>query len=159
MNSALYYQYIERLTSEHKFIKNSSSGKHFYRGELEEFYYDLRNKVNFPAVIAESFELDYSQNLEKVRETSFIVAGNYAGSKNWDSIYCVMDLCERVGDEFIRRMVSDSESGHFCGQIEPVSAIPVLNEQHLYVGIRFTIRISSRFEWEIDRQIWDTEIE
>ena len=154
MNAKEYYAYIESLAALHALVRHSGSAKHYFRGELEEFYTDLRNRVNFPAVIAEGFELSYTSG-DKTRETSFIVAAAYRGNQNWPAIYEALDLCERIGDEFLRRMVADGEEASvICANIEPLSAVTLLNEQHLYVGIRYTVRISEAFDETVDEEQW-----
>ena len=153
MNPEQFYNYLEGLAEKHVLIRHSTGEKHFFRGELEEFYMDLRNRVNFPALIAESYELTYDVDL-KVRESSFIIATNYIQTKDWDAIYTAMNLCERIGDELLCKMISDSEEGNICGLVTPVTAIPVLNEQHLYCGIRFTFQISAPFYTEPNPDNW-----
>jgi len=153
MTVGQYYQYIESLAASHTAIGHSDSEKHFFRGELEEFYMDLRNRVKFPALIAESFEISFNGDV-KTRETSFIVACNYPESKNWQSIYGAMNICEQIGDEVLRRMMTDSSSGEICADLEVLSAVPVLDEQHLYAGMRYTIQIGCEFDWDVDEQVW-----
>lgn len=156
MNAETYYHYIENLSERHTLVQHSPSGeKHFFRGELEEFFMDLRNKVSFPAIIAESFEIRYDSEEEtKTRETSFIVATTYKESKNWSKINEALSLCERIGDEFLRRMMDDAENGGVCANFVPVSAVPMLNEQHLYAGIRYTIDVHSPFDSEPNPDMW-----
>lgn len=154
MTSSQYYQYIESLARSHKMVRHSDTDKHFFRGELEEFYMDLRNKVKFPAVIAESWEITF-QNETKERETSFIIAVAYKESKNWGYIYAAIDLCERIGDEFLRRIIADVLLlQDICGDVELMSAIPMVDEQHLYAGVRYTIRMSCPFNPEPDEEEW-----
>lgn len=148
-----FYNYLEDLCRKNVDISHSDTEKHYFRGELEEFYVDLRNKVSFPCVVAESFELSWT-NVGKNRECSFIVCAAYRESKNWDLIYDAMTLCEQIGDEFLRRMVFDSEAGDFCGIIEPVSATPLLNEQRLYVGMRYTLRVNQGFNEDVFADKW-----
>lgn len=156
MTSQDYYDYIEQLASANTLVKHHSREKHFFRGELEEFYMDLRNKVRFPAVIAESFELSWEEDAEfKNRETSFIIASEYKGAKNWDNINTAFDLCERIGDEFLRRIMYDADEGGLCAGIIPLSAVPVLNEQHLYAGIRYTIYLKTPFDTEVNPDMWE----
>lgn len=157
MNAETYYNYIENLSEKHTLVQHSPTGeKHFFRGELEEFFMDLRNKVTFPAIIAESFEIRYGgdEGDTKTRETSFIVAASYRESKNWDKINEKLELCERIGDEFLRRMMDDAENGGVCANFVPVSAVPMLNEQHLYAGIRYTIDVHSPFDSEPNPDMW-----
>lgn len=151
-----YYQYIEQLATQHKLVAHSENEKHYFRGELEEFYMDLRNKVRFPAVVAESFELSFD-NQYKQRETSFIIVVAYKESKNWTQIYSAYDLCERIGDEFLRRMIDDASNGALCANVELLSATPLLDEQHLYAGIRYTIVLSTPFVSEPDPDEWNIE--
>ncbi len=156
MTAHQYYQYLEDLAASHVLISHvpgDGNGKHFFRGELEEFYMDLRNKVKFPALIAEGFELSYDDGTVK-RETSFIVASDYKESKNWDNIYAAMTLCERIGNEVLRRMLGDNDNGDLCANIEPVSAVPLLDEQHLYAGIRYTIVVETAFDYNVDKAKW-----
>lgn len=114
---------------------------------------DLRNKVKFPALIAESFELRFDDG-KKTRESSFIIVAAYRESKNWNEIECALRLCERIGDEFIHRIGFDEENGNLCGNIEFISAVPVLNEQHLYVGIRYTFTNEQNFEEKPNEAMW-----
>lgn len=153
MTSSQYYQYIESLARSHRMVAHSETEKHFFRGELEEFYMDLRNRVNFPAVIAESWEIAFTQG-SKERETSFIIAAAYTESKNWGNIYAALDLCERIGDEFLRRILADTDDGGICADVELLSAVPMLDEQHLYVGVRYTIRFSCPFNPDPDEEAW-----
>ena len=153
MTSSQYYQYIESLARSHKMVRHSDTDKHFFRGELEEFYMDLRNKVKFPAVIAESWEITFQEENKK-RETSFIIAAAYKESKNWDNIYAAIDLCERIGDEFLRHIIADVDEGKFCGDVELMSAIPMVDEQHLYAGVRYTIQMSCPFRPDPDDDAW-----
>lgn len=153
MTPEQYYTYIESLAEKHVQIQHSDTSKHFFRGELEEFYMDLRNKVRFPALIAESYELTYDES-NKTRETSFIVATNYQESKNWAQIYAATNLCENIGEDILRRMLSDEEGGEICAAISLVSATPLLNEMYLYAGVRFTISVNSVFDDDIDEGKW-----
>lgn len=153
MTVGQYYQYIESLAANHVMMRHSDTEKHYFRGELEEFYMDLRNRVKFPALIAESFEISFNGDV-KTRETSFIVACNYPESKNWESIYYNLSLCERIGDDILRRIMSDVGNGEICAEVEVLSAIPLLDEQHLYVGMRYTINIGCEFDWDVDEQAW-----
>lgn len=153
MTVGQYYQYIESLAANHVMMRHSDTEKHYFRGELEEFYMDLRNRVKFPALIAESFEISFNGDV-KTRETSFIVACNYPESKNWESIYYNLSLCERIGDDILRRIMSDAGNGEICAEVEVLSAIPLLDEQHLYAGMRYTIQISCEFDWDVDEQAW-----
>ena len=142
MTSSQYYQYIESLARSHRMVAHSDTEKHFFRGELEEFYMDLRNRVKFPAVIAESWEITFTQG-SKERETSFIIAAAYKESKNWQNIYAALDLCERIADD-----------GGLCADVELMSAIPMVDEQHLYAGVRYTIRMSCPFNPDPDEDEW-----
>lgn len=153
MTAEQYYTYLQSLATAHVLIGHSANEKHYFRGELEEFYMDLRNKVSFPVLIAESYEINYDEE-KKIRESSFIIATNYQEAKNWGNIYTAMNLCETIGDEILRKMITDGEDGEICGQVSPITAIPILNEQHLYCGIRYTVQISSEFSTEISNQMW-----
>ena len=153
MTSNQYYQYIERLAAAHRMVAHTDAENHYFRGELEEFYTDLRNRVHFPAVVAESFEITFPEG-NKDRETSIIIAVRYKESRNWPQIYAALDLCELIGDEFLRRMATDMEDGTMCGDVEFLAAVPMVNEQHLYAGIRYTIRLTCPFSIDPDEDEW-----
>lgn len=158
MTQEQLYEYLEQLASSHVLVNHvpnskNAGDKHFFRGELEEFYMDLRNRVNFPAVVAESFEVQFYDG-KKVRESSFIIAADYRESKDWDGIVSALRLCERIGDEFIRRIGYDDENGDLCGNIDFVSAVPILNEQRLYAGMRYTFTDGQDFDEEPNKDMW-----
>ncbi len=148
-----FYNYMQGLAQSHVLIGDTEEQPHFFRGELEEFYRDLRNRVHFPALIVESYELQF-EDYFKIREFSFIVAQNYEQSKAWDLVYEAFSLCERIGDEILRKIGSDADNGTLCGNLVPLSAVPLLNEQHLYAGIRYTVQISEEFEEEPNPEMW-----
>lgn len=154
MSPYQYYSYLESLAANHTDVNHSSTTPHYFRGELEEFYMDLRNKVSFPAVVAEGFEISFPDG-DKTRETSFIIANSYSEVKNWESIFSALSVCETIGDEFLRRMLHDEEdSDSFCVNVEPVSATPIINDQCLYVGMRYTIRLNESFSEDVDSSKW-----
>lgn len=153
MTSSQYYLYIEELARLNTRVAHTDTEKHYFRGELEEFYTDLRNKVRFPAVVAESWEISFPDD-HKDRETSFIIASAYKESKNWQHIYAALDLCERIGDEFLRRIMADASNGAICADVELLAAVPMLDEQHLYAGVRYTIRLSTPFNPNPDESEW-----
>ncbi len=156
MTQQEFYGYLEGLAEKHTLVRHnqgSPAEKHYFRGELEEFYMDLRNRVKFPAVVAESFELQFYEG-KKVRESSFIIVTNYGESKNWDDIDGAFRLCERIGDEFMRRISYDDEEGDLCANVAFESAVPVLNEQHLYAGIRYTFTVEQDFDDGVDENMW-----
>lgn len=141
MTPAHFYEYLESVAARIQEIGHSDTENHFFRGELEEFYRDLRNRVKFPAFIAESYELQYDNNI-KTRESSFIIAMNYKEAKNWVSVYSALDACEIIGDKIIEKITEDTDNGLLCANFLPISATPLINEQHLYVGLRFTFHMN-----------------
>jgi len=151
---ANYYGYMKTLAERHDLIKHTENEKHFFRGELEEFYIGLKNKVNFPAMIAEGFTLNYGDNLQrKERESSFIIAEKYTEQKDYGDIDRAFNLCEIIGEEIIRRLLEDEEFND-CATFEAVSAVQIINEMEKYVGIRFTITANSPFFEDINPEMW-----
>lgn len=154
---AQYYSYIKGLAQKHKLLKHTDSEKHYFRGELEEFYMSFRNDINFPCLIAENFTLEFVTEdgvCKKIRETPFIVAESYKEENDYNDIDIKQNNCEIIGDEILRRLKYDQRE--MCGyEFEYGEGIPVMNEANKYVGIRYTVSVKSVFDDDYNPENWD----
>lgn len=158
-------RYLRKLASLNKRLAHTDQESHYFRGELEEFYTGFRDRVNFPALIQEGSEIRFSSdnadNAFKERETSFIIVQNYGQDDHYDEIYAAFDLCEKIGDEIIRKMNSDKYRPE-CMVIKDfnldyTSGIFIQNIRERYVGVRYSFTLKTLFWNEIDVNQWSNE--
>ncbi|MDD4847305.1 MAG: hypothetical protein PHR53_00870 [Bacteroidales bacterium] len=156
-----FSRYMQQLSESHVDVAHTANENHFFRGELEEFYIGLRNKVNFPAVVQEGWGASIqsiNNALWKRRETSFIIVKDYDESGDFDHIETAFETCEIIGDEFVRKIMQESEDALNCIMEIEVSDISRLqNEQERYVGLRYTLLLDSPFSTTVTVSKWEEE--
>ena len=136
-----FSEYMRSLASEHNDILNSDNDRHYFRGEVEEFFQNLRSEVNFPCLVQEACEIEYRHNgagFMKVRKTAFIIADDYDQRNDYGDIEQCLSLCERIGEDVMGRIIYD---GVYMVDTENISASYLQNQQHKYVGCRFAFEI------------------
>ena len=155
-NPLQFYSYMEKLAVFHKKLKHTEKEKHFFRGELEEFYTGYRNEINFPALIAEGYELNHetTNNVWKHRQFSFIVAQIYDEKNNYDAIDAANNTCEVITEDIIRRFIHDIEESNLNYVFDYGTGIQIENVEKRYVGMRYTAVLKSCFNEEIDETQW-----
>jgi hypothetical protein len=155
-NPQAFYAYLEMLAVKHKKLQHSEEEQHYFRGELQDFYEGFRNRVNFPSLVSESFELYYN-NLEsgvwKEREFSFIIINNYKENNDYSAIDTAVSMCEEIGEEIIRKILLDFEDKYNC-TLDYGSGIVIENTEKKYIGIRFTLTFKNCFNENIDKSCW-----
>jgi hypothetical protein len=157
-----FCDYMQKLASLHVALAHTPEQPHYFRGELEEFYTGLRDRVNFPALIQEGSEIrftsDQALNSFKERDSSFMIVQDYENDNDYDAIYAAFDLCEKIGDEIIRRINHDKYNPDCMVikdfLIEDVSAIQIQNTRERYVGVRYTVSPKTPFCNEPDKNQW-----
>lgn len=145
MNSFLidYTNYMRSLATAHRELKHTPEEKHFFRGELQEFFKQFRSDVCFPCLIVESSENEYEgmqSNAWKKRNTSFIVAERYDQHDDYDEIQLKMSRCEAIAEQVMGRMLNDDfPTCPFQGiEVESIVGQYLQNEQNRYVGYRLS---------------------
>jgi hypothetical protein len=157
--------YMQRLASLHVSLSHTPEEPHYFRGELEEFYTGLRDRVNFPALIQEGSEIrftsDQARNSFKERDSSFMIVQGYEDVHDYDAINTAFDLCEKIGDEIIRRINADKYEPDCLVVkdflLEDVSAVQIQNVRECYVGVRYTFSPKTPFWHEPDKNMWKDE--
>jgi len=157
-----FCDYMQQLAAQHIQLLHTPEQPHYFRGELEEFYTGLRDRVNFPALVQEGSEIrftsDQALNSFKERDTSFMIVQDYQDDNDYDAIYAAFDLCEKIGDEIIRRINHDKYNPtcliikEFL--LEDVTAIQIQNTRDRYVGIRYSLSSKTPFWHNIDEKMW-----
>jgi len=125
----------------------------------------LRERVNFPALIQEGSEIrftsDQARNSFKERDSSFMIVQGYDDDNDYDAIYTAFDLCEKIGDEIIRR-INEDKYDPACMVVKDflldgVSAVQIQNVRERYVGVRYTISPKTPFWHQTDKTQWKDE--
>lgn len=152
MNSTIidYTSFLRTLAAKHVDLKHTAEEKHFFRGELEEFFQQFRSDVCFPCLIAEGSDVSYSgneHNIVKDRTTSFIVADRYDQHDDYDEIELKWSKCERIAEEIMGAIISDESSPFVSVDISEGIGKYLQNTQHRYVGYRmdFTFKDTACF--------------
>ena len=156
-----YTTYMRSLAEKHSSIRHTSEEKHFFRGELEEFWEQFRSMVNFPCLITERSELDYSGQVGqmiKKRTTSFLVVDRYDQHDDYDEILLKMSNCENIAEEIVGRMMTDEDSPVFDVEPDSLHGEYIQNEQERYVGYLMAF-ISVEPVCLINNNVWIEENE
>lgn len=128
--------------------------KHFFRGELEEFYNKLRSDVKFPCMILEGSEIDYigqTYNLAKVRHCAFMIVDNIEKMRDYEEIQVRMSKCEKIGEQIMGRIIQEAgkpETGSPFAQlvVSDMSAEYWHNEVQKYVAFRMKFTVKGRVQ-------------
>lgn len=144
MNSFLidYTAYMRSLATRHRELHHTTTEKHFFRGELEEFWKQFRSEVCFPCLMVEGSDNEYSgreHNLTKKRNTSFIVADSYDQHDDYDEIQLKMSRCEEIAEQIMGRIIMDEDATIFQKvEIESITGQYLQNTTNRYVGYRIS---------------------
>jgi hypothetical protein len=157
-------EYFKEIAEEHVDIQHSTTKKHFFRFELDEVISGLVIKLNYPALILEAYDFDYSEsrsdNILKARNGAFMLIDKVTDQGDYDRIHEVWDELEAIGDEILIRMRSDKEK-----KTVPVlrdfdisfsSGIPFDVRTTGQYGVRFTFSLRSAVNTNIDPTKWLT---
>ena len=141
------------------------ANRHFFRGELEEFYNKLRSDVKFPCMILEGSEIDYEgqiYNLTKVRHCAFMIVDSIERMRDYEEIQERMSRCERIGEQIMGRIIreaGDSASGSPFSRllISEMSAEYWHNEPQKYVAFRMRFTVKGNVQL-CGEGIWSDEV-
>lgn len=157
-------EYFKLLAEEHVDIQHSDTKKHFFRFELDEVISGLCTKLNYPALILEAYDFDYSEsrsdNILKARNGAFMLIDKVSDQGDYDRIHEVWDEMEAIGDEILIRMRADKEKKtvpvlrDFV--ISESSGIPFDVRTTGQYGVRFTFSLRSAVNTNVDPTKWLT---
>jgi hypothetical protein len=154
--------YFKKIATEHIEIKHTESKKHFYRFELDEVISALCSKINYPALILESYDFNYSDshsdNIMKKRSGAFILIDKVRDSGNYEEIHTVWDKLEGIGEDILIRIRADkaakTEAAARDFDIGESEGIPFNVKELGQYGVRFTFVLKSPVNSEIDTTKW-----
>lgn len=154
--------YFEMLATEHVSIRHTPLEKHFYRFELDEVIDGLAKGVKYPALILESYNFNYGDNLadsvRKIRHGAFMLIDRVPDAKNFDRIHEVWEQMESIADDILIRMRADRASNNYpvlrafsISDVEGTQLSLSTLGQH---GIRVSFNLISALNSDIDDSKW-----
>ena len=148
---------MRQLAAKHTSLHHTPEEKHFFRGELEEFWNQFRSVVNFPCLVTERSVIEYNgdeNKMTKRRITSFMVVDTYDQHDDYDEIILKMSRCENIAEQVMGRMLTDEDSPFYRIETESMNGEYLQNEQDRYVG--YLIAFSSiEPACLINNSVWD----
>lgn len=161
MNNFLqdYKTYMQQLAAQHVELQDRHEERHYFFGELPDFFENLRSKVNFPALIAEGSTVTYAgtrNNLCKKRETSFSVVDSYDQMGDVPEMVLKVSNCEKIAEQILGRMMKDPDSvkPFRTIDIEDISGEYNAHEADRYVGYRITLTLTDASVCIYDEHAW-----
>ena len=154
-----YTTYMRSLAERHTAINHTTEEKHFFRGELEEFWEQFRSVVNFPCLVTEQSTLDYSGQVGQVmkkRTTSFLVVDHYDQHDDYDEILLKMSSCENIAEQIMGRMMTDEDSPFTGIETDSLHGEYLQNEQERYVGYVMAF-VSTEQVCMANNSVWNEE--
>ena len=160
LNATNFYSYMREIASKHKLIGKDSeekNRKHFFIGELEDFYKGLNSVVEFPALVVEGFKLNLSDEEQstKYRESAFTVVFDYKDHDNYEQQTTCFSNSEDIGLEILRKMNEDACETICPIGISDISGVQIINTKDKYAGIRFSFTLFNANVTEINNLIWE----
>lgn len=151
--------YFSNLASKHTSLQHSATSKHFFRGELDEFWQDIRSKAKFPALMLESSLLDITSetsSFSSTRTLAFVIVDNCKVDR-YQSITQVHSQCEVIATSILERIRHDIHEGEL-GTVRLLSAHlePIENVPMHYYGQRVEL-VVSEFNCYYVPNVWTDE--
>lgn len=161
MNNFLidYTTYMRSLAEKHKELHHTTEEKHFFRGELEEFWDQFRSEANFPCLITERSENSYSGQISQIvkrRSTTFMVVDTYDQHDDYDDILLKMSRCESIAEQVLGRMMIEEDSPFSNIDTGDIHGEYLQNEQDRYVGYLVGLTFSEQ-ACLINNSVWNEE--
>jgi len=154
--------YFEDIAKRHIAIKHSDSEKHFFRLELDEFYTGLRDDVNYPALVLEGYDYDFtdpkSDNVLKNRNGAFMLIDHCSEDDDFDRMHEIWDALEEIGDDILIKILADKRDRTVTTvrdfDLNNVEATLIANDVDQNYGIRFSFRISTHKSNDVNLAKW-----
>ena len=155
-NAGCFYAFMRGIAEPHADILHSNKEKHFFIGELEEFFMGLRSKVRFPALVVEGFELNYSDEkpIIKHRESAFTVIYAYTQKDDYNAITDCYSKSEIIGEEIINKIRQEGMDLPCQVRIENIHGLEIINENEKYAGVRFSFTLRKIHTTKINANKW-----
>lgn len=155
--------YFREIATKHKSIAHSTLNKHFFRFEINEVLAGLnRTDVNYPMLILEGYNFDYtdnkSDNVLKNRHGAFVLLDHISDPTDYEAIHLKWDTLEQIGDDILNKIKSDKSNPltpvirNF--DFQNVEANLIMNEVGSTVGIRYTFVLTGSVQTTVNPEKW-----
>ena len=158
-----YVSYFRGIATQNKEIGHTDKETHFYRMNVEEVLQGLRTDIHSPALILEAFEGKLvdgkSDNNLADRMGAFMII-KQVEVDNFDEEHKVLDDCERIGLNIIKRMRRDSRTNPIQDRLLQGLDLNRVNWQKVgpvfdnYFGYRFIFSIIEHENMRYDDTLW-----
>lgn len=154
--------YFINLAVMHTSVRHRTYGEmHFCRMELHEYLESIPERLNFPAVIMESWDFRMSDNhadqIDKNRTCALLILQRVTDSTDFDAIDDAYEITEYIADDFINRMIRDRRTRQIpvirdidFNTVEGIRISP----QPLHYGIRLTFSLTSLVNQNVNKAAW-----
>ena len=144
------YGYLRELVSEIGYFRQSMTENHFFRADIDEeqgeFYEALKNKVRYPAFVAESFGNTYTKTekgIFKERMMAFSIVEGTRTDNDYNELDTINDRVEPIGDEIMRRLIDACREARCPIEIDETEATQIRNTQERYAVMRWSFTMRS----------------
>ena len=154
--------YFENLSIQNlKVLHVPGREMHFCRMELHEYLNAIPEKLNFPAVVMESWDFRMNDNradqISKLRNCALLILQRVTDPNDFDAIDQAYETTEEIVDDFVSRMVDDRNlrNSPVIRDIDFNSIEGIrINPQPLHFGIRITFSLTSLVDQSVNKDAW-----
>lgn len=158
-------EYFEALATLNVYIHHKPDdpkNKRFYRIDVEEYLTKI-DSATYPFLSLERAEYTLTapnnDNISKNRTVAIMIVDKFEND-DFDAMNTIYDATEKVGEQFINRILKDVENLVLPKLLRNLEAGSI-SLQHLppmrvngYTGVRVTMGIQSRYEKAVDPDDW-----
>lgn len=144
------YAFLRGIVEEQEYFRQGGTGNHFFRADIDEeqgeFYEALKNRVRYPAFVAESFGNTYTRmerGLFKERAMAFSIVEGTRDDNDYDELDEINDRVEPQGDNILRLLIEECREARCRIEIDEIEATQIRNTQERYAGMRWSFTMRS----------------
>ena len=144
------YAFLKTIVAEQEYFHHSAVENHFFRADIDEqqgeFYEALKNRVRYPAFVAESFGNTYTRlerGLFKERSMAFSIVEGIREDNDYDELDDINDRVEPQGDNILRLLIEECRNASCRIEIDDIEATQIRNPQERYAGMRWSFTMRS----------------
>lgn len=144
------YTALRAIVAEEGYFGHSEGENHFFRADIDEeqgeFYEALKNRVRYPAFVAESFGTTYTRmerGIFKERAMAFSIVEGTRDDNDYDELDAINDRVEPQGDNILRLLIDQCREAACRIEITDIEATQIRNTQERYAGMRWSFTMRS----------------
>lgn len=157
-----YISYFEAIARNLIAIGHTNEKKHFFRMEFDEVLVALPAKINWPALILESYDISFidnkGDNILKQRNGAFMILDIVKNQQDFNAIHTAYDKCEVIVDDILSQIMLDKRSRSHAVvkdlDLAQVQVIPVANDIEGAYGFRCSFPIINTHDIAVNPAKW-----